>query len=150
MIDIAAALLEHVAPVAEGMRAADRAECAAVGLEPMPALEAAFKSSAVTWTASVAGEPMCIFGVGAASFLSREGSPWLLGTDLILAHQLGFLRRSRAVVAEMLGLFPRLANVVDARNAMSIRWLRWLGFRVGDPFPFGLRGEPFRPFEMEA
>ena len=37
-------------------------------------------------------------------------------------------------------------HVVDARNAVAIRWLGWLGFTLGAPQPMGVRGLPFIPF----
>ncbi len=50
----------------------------------------------------------------------------------------------------MLDLFPHLQNYVDARNEISIRWLKWLGFRFDPkPVPYGIWGLPFLRFQME-
>jgi hypothetical protein len=50
----------------------------------------------------------------------------------------------------MLADYPVLRNYVDQRNTVSIRWLRWLGFRMGEPAVMGAARVPFVPFEMSA
>jgi len=44
--------------------------------------------------------------------------------------------------------YSHLENWVDARNTKAINWLRWLGFTVHDPVPFGVAGLPFHRFDM--
>jgi hypothetical protein len=39
-----------------------------------------------------------------------------------------------------------LVNYVDNRYEAAIRWLRVLGFWVGEPEVYGTSGELFRPF----
>ena len=85
-----------------------------------------------------------------ADRLGVTGIPWLLGSESVTRYGRPFLRRNRAYLREMLREFPVLRNVVDARNAVSIRWLGWLGFTLGTPQPMGVRGLPFIPFEMSA
>lgn len=46
--------------------------------------------------------------------------------------------------------FALLTNYVDARNAVSIRWLRWLGFEIEPAAPFGIHGLPFHRFSMRV
>ena len=59
-------------------------------------------------------------------------------------------RNARRAPPRWLARFPVLRNVVDARYAEAIRWLRWLGFRFGEPVNIGVAGLPFLPFQMEA
>ena len=150
MIDVVQAEPGHIAVLAAAMRQAERDECAAYGLTPLEGMRYAFDHAALAWTGRADGEPVCMFGVSAAALVAPEGRPWLLSTDGILPHQHAFLRRNRAYVGTMLQAFPRLADWVDARNAVSIRWLRWLGFTIRQAVPFGIHGELFHPFEMEA
>jgi hypothetical protein len=49
-------------------------------------------------------------------------------------------------VAEMLRDYPRLCNVVDVRNTVAIRWLKWLGFEFNVP-PAPHNGQLFLIFQ---
>lgn len=115
---------------------------------PLDGLLYSLRASPIAWTGFVDDEPACMFGVGAASMLSAEGSPWMLGTDAVERHAYAFLRRNRAYVDRMRRVFPVLANYVDARHLVSLRWLRWLGFEIGPAVPYGVAGLPFHPFGM--
>jgi hypothetical protein len=39
-----------------------------------------------------------------------------------------------------------IGNHVYAKNRMSIRWLKWLGFELGVAEPFGPSAALFHPF----
>jgi len=133
------------------LRAADRAEVAALsGRDPREALAESVERSAMAWAGLADGRLVCLFGVVPASLAGVTGVPWLLGSDDVCAYSRAFLRRNRAYVSAMLGEFPVLRNVVDARNEVSIRWLRWLGFTFGEACPLGVAGLPFIPFERRA
>ena len=67
---------------------------------------------------------------------------------VIERHQRAFLRRNREYVRQMQAAFPTLRNMVDARNEVSIRWLRWLGFTIEPAIRWGAAGMPFHPFWM--
>lgn len=148
-VDIIPADAGHIHAIASGMRAADVEEVrASLGLNPQEALEFSLSSSTMAWTGTVDGEPVCMFGVSRRSMLDGSvGTPWLLGTDAIERHQAAFLRRNKGIVKEMLAAYPVLRNWVDARNTLSIRWLKWLGFEFGSPVPYGPHGIAFYPFE---
>lgn len=133
------------------MRRADRDEVEALsGRTPREVLVASVERSASAFAGLADGKLVCLFGVVPVSLIGVTGIPWLLGSDDVCAYSRQFLRRNRVYVREMLAEFPVLTNVVDARNGVSIRWLRWLGFMMGAPTPMGVRGLPFIPFRMEA
>ena len=149
VIDVIPATVDHARALAPRMRAADAAEVWASGrLSPLEALERSLALSPMAWVGMVDGEPACIFGAASASLLGGEGVPWLLGSDLIERHQRAFLRRNREYVRQMQAAFPVLRNMVDARNEVSIRWLRWLGFTIEPAVRWGAAGMPFHPFWM--
>ena len=52
---------------------------------------------------------------------------WMLATPEIETNAMLFLRRSRDEVDELNKLHDVLFNYVDARNALHIKWLRWVG-----------------------
>ena len=129
----------ELAPV---LREEDRAEVLAL-LGPVHPVEGpsdsllqSLASAREAWTARDArGRIICMTGVSRMSLIGSTGVPWLLGSDLVTAYRRVFLVESRRMVAHWLTLFEVLQNVVDARYAAAIRWMRWLGFEIGPPFP---------------
>lgn len=132
------------------LRAQDRAEVEALGAEPEAALLASVQNAAEAWTGRADGQIVCMWGVNPATLIGPTGIPWLLGSDLVPLHRKVFLRENKRWVAHALDLFPLLRNVVDARYAEAIRWIRWMGFTLHDPLPLGKGGAMFIPFTMEA
>ena len=130
------------------LRAPDRAEVLALGVDPAEGLLASLHSAQEAFTARADGQILCMTGVSPASLVGQTGVPWLLGSDLVPAHGPHFLRESRRLVARWLTLFSVLRNLVDDRYAAAIRWLSWLGFTIGEPMPVG-RGM-FRLAHKEA
>jgi hypothetical protein len=61
----------------------------------------------------------------------------------------GFLRASKALMREAMQRHHQLINYVDARNTQAIRWLEWLGFKMGPAVPYGVSGILFRRFTKE-
>jgi len=140
----------HVFHIANNMREADRLEIAAMGRsDPLRAVNTSLKMSKKAWTAILDDEPILMFGVAPISELTGLGSPWLLSTDGITKVKRQFIRECRFYVDELLDCYPRLANKVDCRNEVSIRWLKWLGFKFCKPASLGVNGEMFYPFWME-
>lgn len=125
----------HLEHVAENMREADRVEIAALSRwSPLEALRHSADASTWARTALVDGVPIQVFGVTPTTLTSRVGCPWLLGTDGIVEHGRLFLRHSREWRDYMLGTYPVLRNVVHDENDVAIRWLRWIGFTLSEPF----------------
>lgn len=77
------------------------------------------------------------------------GVIWMLASDKATLKRRPFLETNRGFIAECLERHEALSNFVDERNTQAIRWLRWLGFRILDPRPFGFLGLPFRQFWMD-
>jgi len=139
----------QAAALAPRLRRADADEVwAAARLTPEEAPRQSLALSLRAWAGLADDEVMCLFGLAPLSLLTGWGAPWLLGADGLERHANAFLRRNRAMVADMRALCPRLENRVDARNAVSIRWLRWLGFTLHPATPWGPDGLPFHRFTM--
>ncbi|MDB5405401.1 MAG: hypothetical protein JWL84_313 [Rhodospirillales bacterium] len=133
------------------MRSADRNE--ALAMTGLPGPEALRRSATVsreTWAGTVDGVAACVFGLGMGSMLDDVGRPWMVGTPLVERHSMAFLRRNRPMIARWLEECRILENWVDARHAVSRRWLNWLGFRLDRPAPHGPWSMPFHRFEMLA
>lgn len=146
---IIAATPEHAKAMAPHMRAAEVREIAAdCGLTPEPALLSELDRSIAAWSWVIDGEVVCMFGVVLPYLFSEESYPWFLTTHLVDVNYVAFARACRALLPEMLARHPRMVGMVDARYGLSIRWLRWLGAKIGAPQPWGIAGELFCRFEL--
>ena len=146
---IAPAEPRHVEAMRGRFRAQDDAECrAASGFSADREAMAAVMAPGLRWTAFAGGEPFCVFGVTPKSMLLSTGCPWLLGTDAVLDNWVGVLKLSRGYVKQMLQPFDKLENYVDARNTVSMKWLKWCGFSFDAAEPYGILGLPFHRFYM--
>lgn len=134
------------------IRPIDRLEAetvAGMGLED--ALDLVAGRSMRTRAGYIDGELVAIWGVGAHTVLSTEGTPWLLATNAMERREVRrvFAARSAEEFGRTIAGFRRLWNYVHAENRIAIRWLRWLGFEFpGHRVTIG--GEPFEFFRMEV
>jgi len=145
------ATLDHAIDLAPRMRLADRREIWASGKSgPHRALIRSMRRTRLSWCGMADGVPVCLFGVMPAACLGSVGVPWLLGSDDLPRHATAFLRGSREYVNAIRSDFDLLTNFVDSRNALSIRWLRWLGFDILPAEPYGAFRLPFHRFEMRS
>lgn len=141
----------HIPAIVAGVRQADIDELWASSFSTVEgAIERGLRASTAAWTVLYDGAPVTIAGVAPLSILGAVGVPWLVGTAAVERAPVPFLRASRGYVPRMLGLYHHLVNYVDNRNTTAIRYLRWLGFQMGEPTPHGVLGLPFRRFEMRA
>jgi hypothetical protein len=92
--------------------------------------------------------PVCLFGA-APHPLPGVGVAWLLGTDGLFREALPIARASKQRLEELQQQFPLLWNYVDERNTVSIRWLRWMGFKAHS-VKETVSGHPFRIFARTA
>lgn len=111
------------------LRAADRAEVLALGAEPIDGLLESLRAGNA-WTARADGEIICMTGVGPLTSIGQTGVPWLLGSDLVRQHAKHFMGESRRFVGEWLKTYPILQNRVPSNYAATLRWARWLGFKI--------------------
>lgn len=132
MIELVRASPAHVGRIANRMRAADVAECAAMGFTPKRALRHSLMASSEVWTAKVDGIPEAMFGLVITNALCGTGRPWMLGSEAIYQHPREMIRGGERFLARWLGTCPELSNYVSAHNMRAIRMLRRWGFDISD------------------
>ncbi|MDB5487089.1 MAG: epsilon15p13, partial [Reyranella sp.] len=130
------------------LRAEDRDEVLALGVDPVDGLPLSVAAAREAWTYRADGRIICMAGVVPLSLIGVTGVPWLLGSDLVPAYRRAFMVETRRMIGHWLETFTVLRNVVDARYDAAIRWLTWLGFEIGPPFALA-RGL-FRRVHKEA
>lgn len=139
----------HAVAIGANARPADVDELWAIGrCTPVEAMRAGMKLSRAE-TALCDGVPVAMFGVTPLSLLLGRGVPWMVGSSLLDTMPLrrALLREAVGVLRGWQDRYSFLLNFVDERNVSAQRWLRWLGFTLGDdPQPMGADGAPFRMF----
>ena len=141
---------ELIESIAKDMRQADIDEIwASDHYTPLEALMSGWEVSDRAAIAIVNNEPCVMLGLVICDILTGTGSPWMLGTDNALKYKRQFLVQTPSVIAEMLILCPQLFNYVHVKNDVSVGWLKWLGFTMDKPQPYGIEGEMFHRFHIE-
>ncbi|KKK75405.1 hypothetical protein LCGC14_2874030, partial [marine sediment metagenome] len=93
---------EHVEELAHTMRAADVRECWAMNhFAPLDALKHSMYYTQKPFTGLYKNRVMCIWGVGKISYLSKEGIPWMLTSNLVDMHYRAFLREGPGLLNDM-------------------------------------------------
>ncbi len=149
-LTIRAAIDADLQPFAALMREEDRIEISrAIGMDPLGALQQSKRVSAECWIAFIDGEPIAIWGLMVWGVITGRGSPWAFTTDLVTEHWRGFARASRVEVERMRQRCPNGLRVeVDAEYRTACRWLRWCGFKLHTPKPYGPEGRSFHRATM--
>lgn len=96
-------------------------------------------------------KPTAMFGVVPISDTDRRGVIWMLSTENLLNMRIEFLRCSEFFIRLLFKLnqrFDILFNHVDARNTVSIKWLKSIGANVAEAVPYGEEKLPFHYFEF--
>lgn len=90
-------------------------------------------SSQSTWAGVVDGEVACVWGVISPSLLSDQAYLWLLTTDLVDEHKFLLVRHAQIIVEDLLKEYRTIVGHVHAERPRSIKWLKMLGAKFGDP-----------------
>lgn len=135
---------EHIQWIAEHLRDSDRMELEATcGTESiLDRLRLSVEvSGALSFVALYDQKPCAVFGAGPILGRSFVGGAWLVGTDDLGAKPREAMDLSYDWLALLHLKYPVLFNWVDARNEVSQRWLKRLGFQTGEVIDVG--GHPF-------
>ena len=142
---------EDVDLLKDRIRESDRDEIWAAGrCSVEEAMIRGMELSPECFTGYLYGVPVCMFGVSSVSMIEGIGAPWMVGTEEIEHFKGPFLRGSRVALKVMAKRYSHLVNFVDARHSKAVSWLKWLGFTVHEPIPYGPFGLPFHLFEMRC
>tara|TARA_B100000029_G_scaffold482666_1_gene533021 strand:- start:207 stop:686 length:480 start_codon:yes stop_codon:yes gene_type:complete len=111
------------------LREEDKREVETLGLTSEMALCRAYLDSSVCRTIiNGRGCPVAMFGV--VPFGDFSGIVWMLGNKLLLQMKTAFLKECREEVIKLNNIYPHLFNMIDSRNEVHIRWIKWCGFKI--------------------
>jgi len=111
------------------LRDADRAEInASTEKYPLEVLREGGELSSPSCT--IIGNSGAVVGMFGVVGEGDYGRVWLLGSDELVTGALSrqFIRECRRYLHVMARPYQRIGNVIDERNTVHIRWLKWLGF----------------------
>jgi hypothetical protein len=97
--------------------------------------------SSYIWAGHIDNKLACIWGVIPPTLMSEQAYLWLYTTDVIKEHQFTLVRHSQLVIDEILKEYSSLVGHVIMGHDKSMRWLKWLGAKFGEPQGTGI---PFR------
>ena len=111
------------------MRYADKREVEALGSTVERSLALGFGHSTICRTIiDNRGRTVGIFGVTPLD--PKVGQVWMLGTDGLVDIKTSFLKNCRDVVKGMNEQYPQLCNLIDSRNEVHLKWIKWCGFKI--------------------
>lgn len=131
------------------LRTPDLNEIKSLGKEtPRELLEISyFGSKPKCYTALGGGVPIAMFGVVPFEDNERWGSIWLLGTDDITEKfPITFLKWTKRFLPTLLDPYDMVCNIVDKRNEVHIKWIKWLGFSFIREIQHGPENRTFYEF----
>ena len=132
--------------VGSNLRIADRNELLALTeLSPVSIIEDGIRDSVACYTICLRenNTPCAVFGVNGCGD-RQVGVVWCLGTPDLFHVANKFLRNSKFWVKKLGEHYEFLFNVIDARQTVYIKWLKWLGFEFTQKFEeYGLERRPF-------
>ena len=142
MVDIVAADREAVRSLR--LRPANREEIKAlVDLDEQVALGLFADSAEEIYEVKLGGATACVMGVHA-------GVVSLVFAEWVDALPLSFFKTSRKVVDELRQRYPELGGHIYCHNHFSLRWARFLGFKIDQAQPYGPKQELFHRFYTEV
>ncbi|PZR17530.1 MAG: hypothetical protein DI536_04245 [Archangium gephyra] len=146
-LELVTATAAHAEVLGAELRAADAAECEALGLEPLTAPLESLRVSDHAGTALFGGRVGAMYGIryelGVCSVGQRVGLLWLLTGRVVDEQPMAFHREAKRVLRALPRYLEVGFNLVDARHSSALRWLAVLGFRVLPAEPHGPHALPF-------
>jgi len=137
-----------------GLRASDVLEQKRMSggkTEQDQAVNDSFYLSENKWTAFFNEAPVGIFGlVPHPNIMSSTAVLWFVATEEAESNKMMFLKASIDSMEKIKASgFSRIWNYVDAKNTKSVKWLKYLGFKLS-PTVYSINGNPFYHFSMEV
>lgn len=141
----------HAIAIAKHLSPQSLKDCSVLGRDPLAQSIYNFQTSVCVFAGLLDGRCFCLFGVYPDSLISNRGQPWLLTSADLPVARLALARGSREYFPWLVNRFASLHGWVYEENAVSIRWLRWLGCTIApEPTPLGETGKLYHHFEWIA
>ena len=121
--------LHDVCELAPNLRSEDKREVNTLGKTSEQALLSGYLLGRVCRSIiNNYGQVVGMYGVVPAD--DKTGLVWMLGSDKLKKIKIPFLKESRTEVEKMNILLPHLWNIIDSRNELHLKWIKWCGFKI--------------------
>lgn len=146
MLTYRKATLDDAVSLSSRLRPEDATEVALSSSESTEALLVhSVSMSQECYAAEVDGLVIALWGVHRYQLVI--GVPWLLASPEVSRYAKRLVADGRAWVDHISITHPVLTNFVHAGNKSSLRWLKHLGFTIGQLYPeYGVGKAPFYQF----
>lgn len=104
-------------------------------------MDFALLMSTIIWAMFFNNRLACLWGVIPPTLMSEQAYLWFYTTDALEGHEFGLVRHSQIAIEEILEEYPSIVGHSAIGADKSIRWLKWLGAKFGQPQGTGV---PFR------
>lgn len=132
---------QWVCQIANDLRQTDKDEIRATNPtltigdpDPEAILWMSIRYSKDAWVITKDDVAFCIFGAGPSGD-PELGTVWLLASTVLDTDRkakIAVAKNTKTVVQNWHRHWPKLANWIDIRNVMTLRWLTWAGFEIKD------------------
>ena len=124
-------ILADVLKLKDNLRYEDKREVETLGHTPEQALGYAYLSSTICRSImNNYDQVVGMYGVVPVTESEISGIVWMLGSNGLLKIKTSFLKESRTEVDGMNTLYPHLCNLIDSRNEVHLKWIKWCGFKI--------------------
>tara|TARA_R100000654_G_scaffold19787_1_gene40239 strand:- start:19 stop:471 length:453 start_codon:yes stop_codon:yes gene_type:complete len=137
-------ILPDITQLHPNLRESDVLELEAMSVKPRTALTHGYLNGECH-TGMCEDTVICMYGVVPDKHGARI---WMLSREGIEKHALPVSRITRGEVKRFSQKHTVLYNVVDERNKIIIRWLKWLGFKFGARYLIGTNKHSFKEFHL--
>jgi hypothetical protein len=97
--------------------------------------------------AAIESDTGVVIAMGGVVAHGEVGVPWLLGSEEVRKYPAVLICAARDSTLEWSKKHPTLINFVHAENRLAIRWLKHIGYTLGQLFPsYGAGKAPFYQF----
>lgn len=121
-----------------------RGDCGKLTETESAIMQRCLVSTSKLWVGFADGKLVCMWGVIAPTLLSERAYLWLHTTEAVHDHEFVFVRGSQRAVEKLRTQFVTIEGHVRVGADRSIRWLKWLGAKLGEPegkmIPFVIGG----------
>lgn len=142
----------HARELGRVMRPEDWEEIKLSGGWPTPevGVRASVNRSCEAWAAYAGDALLCVFGVVKMPLTGggEAQCAWAMTSVHVNAHPVAFWKASKIVIDDLRDKYPRMLNMVHAKYAAALRWLKRLGFKVYAPEKWGRGGGLFCRVEL--
>ena len=115
-------------------------------LEPEKAVRASINRSIEAWAVYKGEVLLGVFGV---SGLEGWAVPWLLTSEAAGKHPITFFKACKTIFGRLFDKYPRMMQMLYAKDAPLLSLMKRLGFTVELPEPWGVNGSMFCKAHVE-